>query len=532
MKKYIFKIKGAIALQLLFSFIYSFINGITPSLSKMLFDQGLKRGLSFILMLCGAYLGLTCLTSLFVYISQYYQWKVGYLFQAQLKGALFRRFVSLTDFTFKEKKSSEYISIINNDANALEDEYLEPSLDIIKSAVSLLVFTISMVIVVDYRITLITLLASFLSVMVPKLVSEKLGRTKKEQFSQLEKYFASLDDLFSGKHLITKKSYQKISVVHENSLFHYLKKRLLYGKWRTLANTLTGFAMMFVQFCAFSGVAFLLYRGEITLGAAAATFAYVEQFVFPMSYIMNDVNLLQGSKKIKEEIETYLALPVIESSDKKDSKESFSSIEVQHLSYKNEAIVIKNFNFSAKKGDLIGLVGGNGSGKTTLLSLLSGKIPALTGNYYFNQQKVTPAVFQENVYNQKQQDHIFNADFLANVTLFGTFEFTRKAEKILKSLPTSMQRRLLEMEKANDLSGGEGQIISLLRAISSGCEILLLDEPLSAVDKNLSTLLMQALSEMQEMIILMITHDQSQENLNLFTQVIYSESYSANTIQS
>ena len=71
------------------------------------------------------------------------------------------------------------------------------------------------------------------------------------------------------------------------------------------------------------------------------------------------------------------------------------------------------------------------------------------------------------------------------------------------------------------LSGGEKQLVNYLRAILSGKEILLLDEPFSAMDKNMEKYVCSKLLEMEDKTIIMITHNVEKDFLDNFDDIIY-----------
>lgn len=106
------------------------------------------------------------------------------------------------------------------------------------------------------------------------------------------------------------------------------------------------------------------------------------------------------------------------------------------------------------------------------------------------------------------------------LSLWGSFDKTI-LEKDDKYIPENKVEILLKSENNNELSGGEKQLVNYLRAVLSGREILLLDEPFSAMDKAMENYVCNRLLEMKDKTIIMITHNVEKEFLDKFDHIIY-----------
>ncbi len=126
--------------------------------------------------------------------------------------------------------------------------------------------------------------------------------------------------------------------------------------------------------------------------------------------------------------------------------------------------------------------------------------------------------FSSSVFNKEQ--HIFSTNFWNNVSIWGSFDKTI-LEKGDKYIPENKVEILLKSENNNELSGGEKQLVNYLRAVLSGREILLLDEPFSAMDKAMENYVCNRLLEMKDKTIIMITHNVEKEFLDKFDHIIY-----------
>lgn len=140
-----------------------------------------------------------------------------------------------------------------------------------------------------------------------------------------------------------------------------------------------------------------------------------------------------------------------------------------HFSYGKKS-VLTDFNLQINKGDRVALCGESGVGKTTVLRLIMGLEKAVKGTVVIDGDKKITAVFQE--------DRLLPfKTVMQNLTLFGNGE---SAKKILSELG------LLDVadKYPSALSGGMARRISIARALNSGGDIFIFDEPFNGIDEE------------------------------------------------
>jgi nitrate/nitrite transport system ATP-binding protein len=147
--------------------------------------------------------------------------------------------------------------------------------------------------------------------------------------------------------------------------------------------------------------------------------------------------------------------------------------------------VLKDLNLSLERGEFVAIVGFSGSGKTTLLSLIAGLIQPDSGSITLNDLEITGpgldrgVVFQN--YSLLPWLTAYENIFLAVSPAFPNWSLAKKqqhTEKFLELVNLSHARD----KKPGELSGGMRQRVSVARALALDPQILLLDEPLSALD--------------------------------------------------
>jgi sulfonate transport system ATP-binding protein len=188
---------------------------------------------------------------------------------------------------------------------------------------------------------------------------------------------------------------------------------------------------------------------------------------------------------------------------------SLMSLELRNINRSfNGKTVIRNVSFRAKQGEIIGLVGTSGSGKSTLLRVISGLDTEYEGQIIMNDKQFEG--MNSSISFIFQEPRLFPwLNVLENVTfgLKGSKDEKKgKGLKILEQVGLSDSSELYPRE----LSGGMAQRVAIARALVTSPEILLLDEPFSALDAFTKMQLQDLLLETWESYhptIILVTHD-------------------------
>lgn len=142
------------------------------------------------------------------------------------------------------------------------------------------------------------------------------------------------------------------------------------------------------------------------------------------------------------------------------------------------------------------------------------------GNITIDGKEVSYRFCNQLIMYLTQKSHIFSENFWDNVSIFDSFN-KDVLENDNKYIPSNKVDTLLKSENNNELSGGEKQVVNYLRAVISERDILLLDEPFSAMDKVMEDYVCNKLLEMKDKTIIMITHNVEKDFLDKFDEVIY-----------
>ncbi len=193
-------------------------------------------------------------------------------------------------------------------------------------------------------------------------------------------------------------------------------------------------------------------------------------------------------------------------------------LKVVGLSKKYEgANALENISFEIEKGEFVSILGPSGCGKTTLLRILIGLIAPDSGKVYLEDKDITSARPSE-----RSMGIVFqNYALFENMTVLKNIEYAMKIRKDLKGVARERALSLAESmglsEHINkypcELSGGQQQRVAIARTLALRPDIILFDEPMSALDVETRLSLRKELKKLQKELgitMIYITHDQEE----------------------
>ena len=213
------------------------------------------------------------------------------------------------------------------------------------------------------------------------------------------------------------------------------------------------------------------------------------------------------------------------------AKKSETIIKIENLSKAfGEKVVLDNINLDIKRGEFVTLLGPSGCGKTTLLRMLAGFMQPDEGVISMEDKNILTMPPHQRPLNTVFQRYAL----FPHLNVYENIAFGLKLKKVVSREIDKRVRKALKMvsmtdyedRDVNSLSGGQQQRVAIARAIVNQPQVLLLDEPLAALDLKMRKDMQMELKQMHEALgitFIYVTHDQEEALTLSDTIVVMSE---------
>ena len=199
------------------------------------------------------------------------------------------------------------------------------------------------------------------------------------------------------------------------------------------------------------------------------------------------------------------------------SSKSFVKFDKVDKSYDGKVLVVKDLNLDINEGEFITMLGPSGSGKTTCLMMLAGFETPTNGEIYLDSKPISRIPPHKRGIGMVFQNYAL----FPHLTVYENLAFPLKVRKLSKDdIDKKVDKALsmvslsgFEKRMPNQLSGGQQQRVAVARSLVFDPQLVLMDEPLGALDKNLRESMQYEIKHIHESIgvtVVYVTHDQSE----------------------
>ncbi len=176
--------------------------------------------------------------------------------------------------------------------------------------------------------------------------------------------------------------------------------------------------------------------------------------------------------------------------------------------------LLKNINLNIEKGHLFSILGPSGAGKTTLLKIVTGALNPYSGKVVLDNKSINDEPMEKRQIVMVHQSR----QLFPHLTVIDNIQFGMKMKKHSQSYVDGKTDELAEFfnmkqylhKYPSQLSGGQQQMVALMRALAAEPKVLLLDEPFTGLDNNLKIYIREFILKIHKkfnITIVMITHD-------------------------
>ena len=503
--------RGRIVIALLLLAATAFLQVLTPYLVKIAIDRYItNHDLAGLTRIAGLYFLVLVVEMFLSYCQVYIMQMTGQYIMYDMRVQIFSHLQTRELNFFHKNPVGRLMTRVTNDVDVLNELFTSGVVSILGDILTLLAIVFAML----YDNPAVALVA--LSVMPMLIITTALFRKKaRAAYSEtrywLAKMNAFLQEAISGMGVIQiftkeKKMFDKFDRINHK---HYLATK----------KSISAYAVFYpaVELIEAIAIALIVWYGgnrtlsdAVTFGTLIMFIQYTQRFFRPIADLSEKYNILQSAMASSERIFNLL--------DNKDeieefrtatfSKERLGSVEFRNVSfrYPGGEPVLKNISFRIADGEKIAIVGPTGAGKTTITSLLLRFYDNYEGDIFIggkNLREVPIDQIRRDIAVVFQDAFLFSRTVKENIT-FDRPEITDEqmksvatyllADEYIRQLPQGYDQLL--SERGSNLSFGQRQLLTFVRALAADPSIIILDEATSSVDIETEYVIRRALTNL------------------------------------
>ena len=426
-----------------------------------------------------------------------------------LRGQLFGHLQRLPLEFFDQRSPGELMSRLTSDIDAVNQAMAQNVTALLASVLSMIGIVVAMFLL-DPWLALASLLVVPLMLWFSRFVSVYTRRGFRDVQRSVGELSGEMEEALNGQKVI--QAFRRGDAVAAR--FRELNESVYEASVR--ANT---YALLLMPLTAVLGNLFVIVlaglggwlalKGLVTVGVIATFINYGQNFVGPLRQISTLYNTLQAAIAGAERVfQTLDEVPEIDTGTTRLVLPVRGDVEFQgvNFGYVRGQLQVRELTLSARRGELVALVGPTGAGKTTIINLLARFYEVDSGRITIDGVDITTlskAELRRTMGIVLQETFLFSASVMDNIR-YGRLDATdeeviqaaqlAEADHFIRQLPRGYHTVLTE--RGGNLSRGQRQLLSIARTLLSDPAILILDEATSSVDTRTEARIQRALQRL------------------------------------
>ncbi len=518
-KKYIFKYKGLFIIYILLNIFMGILGIVIPLLTGKIVDNlTYIKSKEVLINFCILFAIINIVNMIMRFLSSYLytklQTKSGYSLNKyvinHIQDVSMSHFLN-TDTTYLNQR-------INNDSNSIIIFCISVIINVIVNIITF-IFSAILLIRINCKIALIMFFLLALYIFTYAIFKKPLYQKSFEVKEANAGFFSKLNEqLFNIKFIKVHSTKEIFSKRLEIAFNEVIKKLISSQKLGYLYASCDSIISLVAQLSIFLLGGFAIINRQMTIGFYIIMTNYFGMIMSSSRYFFNLGKTYQDNLVSYKRIIDILSIPQ-QGSGKLDIN-NIENVKIENLTFGYyEKNIFTNYNFEFEKGKIYVLTGHNGAGKSTLISIILGLYEGdYEGKISYNNIDIKEInmykTLQKNIGVTEQEPILIPDTLINNITLEKYFDLSLINEYInilgLDKYVLSLENGLETIinEKSSNISGGEKQKISILRQFLKNPDIMIFDEPSSALDSDSKKKFKNYLSKIKkEKIIIIISHD-------------------------
>lgn len=510
-KRYLGAVKQYVIIGQTSKLIEAIFEVIVPLIMAAIVDNGIKgnMGKGYIYKMGGVLVLLGVLGLCFALICQYLASKASQSVGTVMRNDMFRHINSLSHAELDRLGTPSLITRLTNDINQVQ-QAVAMFIRLVVRAPFIVIGSAIMAMSIDLKLSVIFVIIIPLVVLVLYIIMSRSIKYYKVIQKKLDRISLVTREGLSGVRVIRAFSRQDTEQKRfDEANDNYLDISLRVGRLSALLNPLT-YVILNLAIAAivwFGGIRVNI--GQLTQGEVIAFVNYMTQISLALVVVANLVVLFTKAAASSARINEVLEIePSIKNGTEQNGAGSENAVEFSHVyfSYNNSGeYALEDIDFTAKKGQTIGVIGGTGSGKSTLASLIPRFYDISKGELKIDgtdAAEYDTTALRQRIGVVPQKAVLFSGTIAENMRwgkrgasdeeIWKALE-TAQAKEFVDKMPEGLNTHIAQGGK--NLSGGQKQRLTIARALVSQPDILILDDSASALDFATDAALRKAIAQ-------------------------------------
>ena len=502
---------GRLGLAVICIIVASGANLYLPWIIKDMIDKVLaERDMAMLNIISVSIVVVFAIRGFFYYWQSYLVSYIGQRVVVDVREVMFKKFQRMPMAYFDKHQTGETMSYVTNDVAAIQAALVDNLIEFFTEA-AILVGSIVLMLYIDWKLTLLTLITVPMVGYAMKIFGRKIKRAGTLIQERMADITALLQESISSIRVVK-------SFVREDYEIKRFRAENLLNFQAVMKNVqLTSLLTPTVEFLAALAVTLIVWfggyevvNGIMSAGSLVAFLTYAVNLANPVKRLSRIYGRMPQAMAAIDRIFSVLDMEETVN-DKPDAiplpKISGQvSVEGVTFSYDDKHNALENVNFEVQPGQMIAFVGPSGAGKSTIANLIPRFYDVQAGAIKidgYDIRDVTLNSLREQIGIVPQETLLFSTTVMENIR-YGRLDATddeviaaavaANADKFIRELPEGYQTQI--GERGLNLSGGQRQRMAIARAMLKNPQILILDEATSALDTESEKIVQAALDEL------------------------------------